>query len=67
MYYSIYILHCTFTHCSVAHYITISKYHIYPKYWDSFTIFLLKFKKKCILLPVDVSKIVLDEQQTVRP
>ena len=43
------------------------KYRIYPKYWDTdiLIILVLKFEKiKFLLLPVDVSKIVLNEWQT---
>ena len=51
----------------------VSYYHIYPKYWDTLTpdhtclsLNLKKKKKKeSILLPVDLSKIVLDEWQTM--
>ena len=42
-------------------------YRIYPKYWDTSTSYHMipKVWKKSILLHVDVSKLVLDEWQTV--
>ena len=44
-------------------------YHIYLKYWDTLTPYHTCpkiWKRKSILLPVDVSKIVIDEWQTVQ-
>ena len=42
-------------------------YHIYPKYWDTLTPYHTcpNILKKSIFLPVDMSKIVLDEWQTL--